>query len=76
MQSRHADRVAHIVELHEAGLTQMSFAEPGSLTIGSLTEDGVPAREGWMYINRHDEIGDQFDFCRSPRGWPSSSQGF
>jgi uncharacterized protein (DUF849 family) len=64
MESRHRDRVAHIVKLRQLGLTHMSFVEPGSLTVGSLAEDGSPAREGWMYINTRAEIGAQFDFCR------------
>jgi uncharacterized protein (DUF849 family) len=64
IDSRHEDRVAHIVKLHELGLTQMSFVEPGSLTVGSVGLDGSPARTGWMYINTHDQIAAQFDFCR------------
>lgn len=64
IDSRHEDRVAHIVKLHGLGLTHMSFVEPGSLTVGSVGADRSPAREGWMYINTHAEIGAQFDFCR------------
>ena len=64
IDSRHEDRVAHIVKLHELGLTQMSFVEPGSLTIGTVGANGLPARDGWMYINTHEQIGAQFDFCR------------
>jgi hypothetical protein len=78
MHSRHADRVAHIVRLNEVGLTHMSFVEPGSLTVGTVSEDGSPAREGWMYINTHAEIGAQFDFCREHGLVPgslSSSRG-
>jgi uncharacterized protein (DUF849 family) len=53
---------AHITPLAESGLMRLSLCDPGSVNLGGLGPDGLPA-SGIVYANSFDDIAHQFGLC-------------
>jgi uncharacterized protein (DUF849 family) len=53
---------AHIRPLAETGLMRLSLCDPGSVNLGGLGPDGLPAR-GIVYANSFDDIAHQLGLC-------------
>jgi 3-keto-5-aminohexanoate cleavage enzyme len=61
---------AHITPLAKTGLMRLSISDPGSVNLGGLGEDGVPAA-GFVYANSFDDIRHQLELCHRHRLGPS-----
>ena len=61
---------AHITPLAESGLMRISIADPGSVNLGGLDADGLPAA-GFVYANSFDDIRYQLELCERHRLGPS-----
>ncbi len=61
---------AHITPLAKSGLMRLSISDPGSVNLGGLGEDGVPAA-GFVYANSFDDIRHQLELCERHRLGPS-----
>jgi uncharacterized protein (DUF849 family) len=59
-----ADRYAHIVELHEAGVLGMAVCDPGSVNIAVRRGDGSVVPTPFVYENPPAEIDWMFGWCR------------
>ena len=53
---------AHIAPLAESGLMRLSLCDPGSVNLGGLGADGLPA-SGIVYANSFDDTAHQFGLC-------------
>ena len=53
---------AHIAPLARTGLMRLSLCDPGSVNLGGLGPDGLPA-SGIVYANSFDDIAHQFGLC-------------
>ncbi|HYU39496.1 MAG TPA: 3-keto-5-aminohexanoate cleavage protein [Acidimicrobiia bacterium] len=53
---------AHIAPLAETGLMRLSLCDPGSVNLGGLGADGLPA-SGIVYANSFDDIAHQLGLC-------------
>jgi uncharacterized protein (DUF849 family) len=53
---------AHIAPLAESGLMRLSLCDPGSVNLGGLGPDGLPA-SGIVYANSFDDVAHQFGLC-------------
>jgi 3-keto-5-aminohexanoate cleavage enzyme len=53
---------AHISPLAETGLMRLSLCDPGSVNLGGLGPDGLPA-SGIVYANSFDDIAYQLRLC-------------
>lgn len=53
---------AHIGPLAETGLMRLSLCDPGSVNLGGLGRDGLPA-SGIVYANSFDDVAHQFGLC-------------
>jgi uncharacterized protein (DUF849 family) len=53
---------AHIGPLAETGLMHLSLCDPGSVNLGGLGPDGLPAT-GIVYANSFDDVAHQFGLC-------------
>ena len=53
---------AHIAPLAETGLVRLSLCDPGSVNLGGLGPDGLPA-SGIVYANSFDDIAYQLALC-------------
>ena len=60
----------HLGRLAESGLLRIGIVDPGSLNLGGVDADGVPAG-GFVYANSYDIIGHAFDICRDHGLGPS-----
>jgi uncharacterized protein (DUF849 family) len=60
----------HLVPLAETGLLRLGLTDPGSVNLGGVNEQGVPAGT-FVYANSFDAIGRAFDICREQRLGPS-----
>jgi len=61
---------AHIAPLAESGLMRLSLCDPGSVNLGGLRADGLPA-SGIVYANSFDDIAYQLGLCERQRLGPS-----
>ncbi|HEX6311819.1 MAG TPA: 3-keto-5-aminohexanoate cleavage protein [Acidimicrobiia bacterium] len=61
---------AHITPLAESGLMRISIADPGSVNLGGLDHEGLPAA-GFVYANSFDDIRYQLELCERHRLGPS-----
>lgn len=53
---------AHIAPLAETDLMRLSLCDPGSVNLGGLGPDGLPA-SGFVYANSFDDVAHQFGLC-------------
>jgi 3-keto-5-aminohexanoate cleavage enzyme len=58
------DRYAHIEELASVGLLDLAVIDPGSLSLGSLDDDGVPLPVDLVYQNTFADVRYMVDVCR------------
>ena len=61
---------AHITPLAKSGLMRLSISDPGSVNLGGLGEDGLPAA-GFVYANSFDDIRHQLELCERHHLGPS-----
>ncbi len=66
----HEERWRHQEILAEAGLLRMAFLDPGSVNLGGLGADRLPAGN-FVYDHSFDEIRRLFDRCRELKLAPS-----
>ena len=60
----------HMVPLGKSGLARLGIVDPGSLNLGGVDPDGVPAG-GMVYSNSFDTIAHAFAICDEQRLGPS-----
>jgi 3-keto-5-aminohexanoate cleavage enzyme len=60
----------HVAPLAESGLLRMSLSDPGSVNLGSMSANGVPAGS-FVYANSFDDIARQLALCHDHRLGPS-----
>ena len=60
----------HLVPLAQSGLLRVGLTDPGSLNLGRVDAQGVPAG-GIVYANSFDFIERAFEICREQRLGPS-----
>jgi uncharacterized protein (DUF849 family) len=58
------ERYAHVEALAQAGLLRMALVDPGSLSLGGLDADGVPAAVDLVYQNSFADTRYMMDVCR------------
>jgi uncharacterized protein (DUF849 family) len=64
------ERYAHVVELAEMGLLRMALIDPGSVSLGPLGADGLPAPVDVVYQNTFADVRYMADVCLE-RGIPA-----
>jgi 3-keto-5-aminohexanoate cleavage enzyme len=57
------ERYTHVVELAEAGLLRMALIDPGSLSLGVLDREGLPAPIDLVYQNTFADVRTMADLC-------------
>ncbi len=62
---------AHMAPLAASGRLRIGIIDPGSVNLGGLGEDGVPAAPGFVYTNSFGDIRYQADLCRALELGPS-----
>ncbi len=67
------ERYRHIEELNAAGLTWLGLIDPGSVNLGGLDAEGVPAASELVYQNTYADARYMMDYCREHRLAPSIS---
>lgn len=60
----------HLIPLAESGLLRVGLADPGSVNLGGVDTDGVPAG-GLVYANSFSDIRRAFQICADHRLGPS-----
>jgi 3-keto-5-aminohexanoate cleavage enzyme len=60
----------HLGRLADSGILRIGIVDPGSVNLGGVDGDGVPAG-GFVYANSYDVIGHAFDICRDHGLGPS-----
>jgi 3-keto-5-aminohexanoate cleavage enzyme len=61
------ERYAHVEELADAGLLRMALIDPGSVSLGPVDADGLPAAIDLVYQNTFADVRYMTDVC-SARG--------
>jgi 3-keto-5-aminohexanoate cleavage enzyme len=56
---------AHMEPLARSGALRIGIIDPGSVNLGGLDDDGVPAVPGFVYTNSFGDIRYQADLCRT-----------
>ena len=59
------ERYAHVEELADAGVLRMALVDPGSVSLGPLDADGLPAAIDLVYQNTFADIRYMIDVCRT-----------
>lgn len=65
-----AQRYAHVLELADAGVLGMAIIDPGSVNLGPLDGDGLPAPIDLVYQNTFGDVRYMVDACMA-RGLPA-----
>jgi uncharacterized protein (DUF849 family) len=63
--TRIEDRYAHVEELAEAGLLRLALIDPGSVSLGPMDADGLPAAIDLVYQNTFADVRYMADVCRA-----------
>lgn len=58
------ERYAHVEELADAGVLRMALIDPGSVSLGPLDTDGLPAAIDLVYQNTFADVRYMIDVCR------------
>jgi uncharacterized protein (DUF849 family) len=58
------ERYAHIEELADAGLLRMAIIDPGSVSLGPVDDDGLPAPVELVYQNTFADVRYMAERCR------------
>jgi len=61
------ERYAHVRELDDAGVLGMSIIDPGSVSLGPLDADGLPAAIDLVYQNTFADARYMAELCRTRR---------
>jgi uncharacterized protein (DUF849 family) len=67
------ERYTHIEELDDAGLLRVGLIDPGSVNLGGLDAEGVPAATDGVYQNTYADVRHMIDRCTIRRLAPSIS---
>jgi 3-keto-5-aminohexanoate cleavage enzyme len=59
------ERYAHVEELADAGVLRMALVDPGSVSLGPLDADGLPAPIDLIYQNTFADVRYMMDVCRA-----------
>ena len=59
------ERYAHVEELADAGLLRLAIIDPGSVSLGSLDADRLPAAIDLVYQNTFADVRYMVDVCRA-----------
>jgi uncharacterized protein (DUF849 family) len=62
---------AHLEPLADAAPLRIGIVDPGSVNLGGVDEDGLPAAPGFVYANSFGDIHYQAELCRRLRLGPS-----
>src|SRR5579885_2319403 len=62
-----ADRYAHVEELAAAGHLRMGLVDPGSVDLGGLDRDGLPAAVDAVYVNTYADTRHMIERCAEHR---------
>lgn len=68
-----AERYAHIPALAAAGVLRMGLVDPGSVNVGPLDHEGLPAAIDAAYVNTFADARHMFSVCHDLRLGPSIS---
>ncbi|HLZ68625.1 MAG TPA: 3-keto-5-aminohexanoate cleavage protein [Dehalococcoidia bacterium] len=68
-----AERYAHVDELAKAGHLRMGLIDPGSVDLGGLDGDGLPAAIDAVYVNTYADVRHMVERCAAHRLGPSVS---
>lgn len=58
-------RYAHVEALADAGLLRMGLVDPGSVSLGPIGRDGLPAPVDLVYVNSFADARHMIDVCRA-----------
>jgi uncharacterized protein (DUF849 family) len=59
------ERFAHVEELADAGLLRLGLVDPGSVSLGPVGRDGLPAPVDLVYVNSFADARHMIDVCRA-----------
>jgi 3-keto-5-aminohexanoate cleavage enzyme len=59
------ERYAHVEELADAGVLRFALIDPGSVSLGALDADGLPAPIDLVYQNSFADVRHMVEVCRS-----------
>jgi uncharacterized protein (DUF849 family) len=59
------ERYAHVEELADAGVLRMALVDPGSVSLGPLDAEGLPAPIDLVYQNTFADVRYMIDVCRA-----------
>jgi uncharacterized protein (DUF849 family) len=59
------ERYAHVEELADAGVLRMALVDPGSVSLGPLDAEGLPAPIDLVYQNTFADVRYMIDVCRT-----------
>ncbi len=59
------ERYAHVEELADVGLLRLAIIDPGSVSLGPLDADGLPAAIDLVYQNTFADVRYMVDVCRA-----------
>jgi len=59
------ERYAHVEELVDAGVLRMALVDPGSVSLGPLDAEGLPAAIDLVYQNTFADVRYMMDVCRA-----------
>jgi 3-keto-5-aminohexanoate cleavage enzyme len=62
---------SHLEPLAETGWLRIGIVDPGSVNLGGITDDGLPAGPGFVYSNSFGDIRYQAELCRRLQLGPS-----
>ena len=62
---------SHLEPLAETGKLRIGIVDPGSVNLGGVADDGLPAAPGFVYANSFGDIRYQADVCERLRLGPS-----
>ena len=54
---------AHLEPLADAGRLRIGIVDPGSVNLGGVADDGLPAAPGFVYVNSFGDIRYQAELC-------------
>jgi uncharacterized protein (DUF849 family) len=58
-----AERFTHVEELADAGVLRMALVDPGSVSLGSIGDDGLPVAVDLVYQNTFADVRHMVDVC-------------
>jgi 3-keto-5-aminohexanoate cleavage enzyme len=61
------ERYAHVEELADAGLLRIAIIDPGSVSLGPIDADGLPAAIDLVYQNTFADVRYMIDVCQARR---------